>query len=347
MPNGDSPNDGAVKCQACRSCRTRKLRCTKEATGCMRCTAEGRDCVYPLRRAMGRPTTKLPEPGAGSGLHIMRVWQPPRSAAAFGAFLPDRQHTSSSEFGIGIADCPEGATFGGQDFLLPYSHSESFHRTSNPSSSDLGANPTTLTSVAPCRCAERLLACADSLSTLPDDLWGALLTARHSSRTIYEVLKCQQCKAASGAAPDHPSQVIVILATVMFPLVGESYLKVADLVEKEAKRAMDDRQDLIFDLTACGGLWGPFRDRGIKCQEHYSELVLDVGSWRTTMRALLRTDLHGFDIQKPKDGDDPCPDHQPGLCDLISDIKSRSTSGLILHMIEMAQRSLSHQLAIT
>ena len=72
---------------------------------------------------------------------------------------------------------------------------------------------------------------------------------------------------------------------------------------------------------------------------------MDAESWRTTVRALLRADVHGFDIQKRNDKDESCIPHQPGLCDLISDIKSRTDAGFISHLLETSQRSLN-QLAL-
>lgn len=200
-----------------------------------------------------------------------------------------------------------------------------------------------------CGCTEQLLGCVEQLSSIPSDFGSALRIVRHSSRTVYQVLRCPQCAPAAAAAdvasgrrhselgqadpgstgllvPNHISSTMVILATVVFPLMSDCYGRVVELVQKEANAAVDRGQsELFFDLEACGGLWGPLGEGTDACRAYYSNLTMGVESWRTTVRALLRADIHGFDItQRRDDGKEGGTYlyHQPGLCDHISGIKS-------------------------
>ncbi|KAH6640259.1 hypothetical protein F5144DRAFT_89078 [Chaetomium tenue] len=386
-----------VKCQACLSCGTRKIRCTKESSGCMRCISEALDCVYPPRRAMGRPKSHVASEAShpheplelqfGPCLHIMRLGSPPsgmvpKASKPNGIQAPtncrDDQQASWTEFGIGVVNCLKSINFGDQDSLPQSLLAGSLPTTPN---ADPGGKQVARRPESPCCCTERLIGCLDALSTMPNDLRNALWTVRCSSRTMYEVLKCLQCRAPSeqasellqddrsiGLASRIASPIIVTLLTAMCPLISGSYCKAAELVEKEAKTAMDGGSQLIFDLETYGGLWGPLGESSIRCQEYYSNLTMDAGSWRTTVRALLRADIHGFDIQKrnDEDGTDLC--HQPGLYDLISDIKDmlncsnvdhgqqnshkcsptkpQSHTGLTSQMMEAAEQSLS-QLGLT
>ncbi|KAK3343415.1 hypothetical protein B0T25DRAFT_431358, partial [Lasiosphaeria hispida] len=313
---------------------TRKLRCTKLSAGCLRCTAEGLDCVYPLRRTMGRPKSHAPsetsnpqkpaELQAGPALHIMRFASPSLLGAmpttseldgrqALTNCQTNQQHSwAEFRFGVGVVDLLKSINFGGQDSLQQGLLPDILPNTSSPKDTRV---KNTTSSVAPFCCTQRLLSCVDSLSMMPNDFWGALRTARRSSRTVYGVLKCLQCGTASARIP---SPIIVVLGTVLFPLISDAYDKVAELVNKEA---MHGQGQIIFDLESFGGLWGPLGENSMKCQEYYTNLALDAESWRTTVRALLRADIHGFDVQRRNDEGGTYLYHQPGLCDLIADIK--------------------------
>ena len=107
----------------------------------------------------------------------------------------------------------------------------------------------------------------------------------------------------------------------MFPLMGDAYARVVEFARKEARQAADDGCQIVFDLETCGGLWGPMGETSFKCQESCRSLALSAGSWRATIRGLLRTDIYGFDIEKLNDEGETYLYHQPGLCDLISDIR--------------------------
>ncbi|KAI1495732.1 hypothetical protein F5X99DRAFT_422686 [Biscogniauxia marginata] len=56
-PKGQGPkqNGAPPKHRACDECRTRKLACTKEPDGCLRCQREGIPCHYSPQKQMGRP----------------------------------------------------------------------------------------------------------------------------------------------------------------------------------------------------------------------------------------------------------------------------------------------------
>ncbi|KID66824.1 Fungal Zn binuclear cluster domain containing protein, partial [Metarhizium hybridum] len=51
----ESKAAGTPKHRACDECRTRKLACSKDPTGCERCKREGISCVYSPQKPMGRP----------------------------------------------------------------------------------------------------------------------------------------------------------------------------------------------------------------------------------------------------------------------------------------------------
>jgi len=384
----------------------RKLRCTKQPGGCLRCTAEGVDCVFPFRRAMGRPKSHGPsalgqddselaslsnperssdfqKPSKlqdGPALHIMRLRSPPPGTRPTNPGPGDGQVPMNCQnakppswtgFGAEASNLLTSINFGGQDSLQQSLRSESPPKTSSPKNPR--AQEVTFGLGALFCCTERLLGCADSLSAMPNDFWGALRTARQSSRTVYEVLKCPQCGAASrgasevpqadhsmGSVPSDPSPIAGILGAIVFPLISDAYVKVAELVNKEASTAVQGQ--IIFDLESCGGLWGPLGETSMRCQEYYSNLAINPELWRTTVRALLRTDLHGSDVQTPNDTGGTCLYHQPGLCDFIADIKDvlgrpnldhglkepvkgllmepQSDSARISQVIELSQQSL-------
>jgi hypothetical protein len=346
---------------------------------------------------MGRPKSQLPneprqgddnistaqqtsECQAGPAMHIMRLGS--SSPATDG---PNGRHASSNrgpspiEFGVGavalLKDIDLFVPDSPREMLLSRSLREACvpNKPRGKYSQDGSA--------ARCCCTERLLDCADSLSAMPNDFWNALRTARESSKTIYEVLRCcSQCRAVSGSSSESPqgnpsadsvldpSPTTVILGTVLFPLLIDVYRGIAELVEKEACAAVHGGGQIIFDLEACGGLWGPMGESSMRCQEYYSNLTMDAEAWRTTVRALLRADMHGFDIQRRNDEGCASLYHQPGLCDLISDSKDSldrsimghgrqkpveglpaklySDAGLLSRAMEAAQQSL-RRLALT
>lgn len=316
----------------------------------------------------------------GPALHIMRfgslppATMPTKSGLGDGQVPMNRQNAqppSWTGFGANALNLLTSINFGGQNSLQQSLLPESSPKTSSPKSpraQEVAFGLATL-----CCCTQRLLDCADSLSTMPNDFWGALRTARQSSRTIYEVLKCPQCGAASrrasevpqadhsmDSAPSDPSPITDILGTIVFPLISDAYVNVAELVNKEASMAMQGQ--IIFDLESCGGLWGPLGETSMRCQEYYSNLAINPEFWRTTVRALLRTDLHGSDVQMRNDTGGTYLYHQPGLCDFIADIKDvlgrpnsdhgptelvkglptglQSDAGRISRVIELSQQSL-------
>ena len=320
---------------------------------------------------MGRPKSQLPnklrqgddiptaqktsECQAGPALHIMRLGS--SSPATYGRNERHASHRDPSpiEFGVGAV-----ALLKDIDLFVPDSPQEMLLSGSlrevcvpnNPRGKDSQDG-----SAARCCCTERLLDCADSLSAMPNDFWNALRTARQSSKTIYEVLKCcSQCRAVSGPSSEppqgshsadsavDPSPTTVILGTVLFPLLIDVYGRIAELVEKEASAAVHGGGQIIFDLEACGGLWGPMGKSSMRCQEYYSNLTMDAEVWRTTVRALLRADMHSFDIQRRNNEGCASLYHQPGLCDFISDSKDALDRSIIGHERQKPVEGLAAQL---
>ncbi|KAL6869233.1 hypothetical protein ACO1O0_000557 [Amphichorda felina] len=62
----DTPRSRVQKHRACDKCRSRKLACSKEPTGCSRCCREGIICHYSPQKPMGRPRKRrmVEEPAA-------------------------------------------------------------------------------------------------------------------------------------------------------------------------------------------------------------------------------------------------------------------------------------------
>ena len=334
-----------------------------------------------LRQGDGIPTAQqTSECQAGPALHIMRLGSSfPAKDGPNGRHASSHRGPSPIEFGVGAVALLKDIDLFVPDFprevLLSGGHREACVP-NKPRGKDSQDGP-----AARCCCTERLLDCADSLSALPKDFWGALRTARQSSKTIYEVLRCcSQCRADPGSSSEppqgnhsadsalDPAPTTLILGTFLFPLLIDVYRRIAELVEKEACAAVHGGGQITFDLEACGGLWGPMGKSSMRCQEYYSNLTMDAEAWRTTVRALLRADMHGFDIQRRNDEGCASLYHQPGLCDLISDSKDEldrlkighegqklvegppaklySDAGLLSRAMEAAQQSL-HRLALT
>jgi len=337
--------------------------------------------VAPDKTEAGPPP--LPRPEVGPTLHIMRVIGP--SSQTGSRSLPEDVQVSTdsllsgswTEFGIAMLGCLGGIDFGGQDAnsnsdsdsdsdssgTLTHTHTHIPPLINFPdawNSHDFSGRNALLTSTytssaTACFCTRRLFAGLDAISAM-NDFWTALGNTRHVSRTVYQVLKCPLCIATFGRSSE-PSPTIMLLATVVYPSLVTSYSKLVEMVKKETKSARQRNTPLLFDLERFGGLWGPLSESSVPCQEYYSNLFLDAEAWGTTVRALLRADIHGVDFPKRNEGENAWACHQPGLVDFLKDIEEVLGNGwqgkfrsdatvLVSQMIQAAQQSLNQLVLI-
>ncbi|UKZ79530.1 hypothetical protein TrVFT333_007287 [Trichoderma virens FT-333] len=93
-PGNDLPAPaGPQKHRACDECRFRKIACSKEPDGCLRCQKEGIPCVYSPQKPMGRPRKRRlivenPAPSAAPASVPNHHQQPMLSTDPTGLFSP-------------------------------------------------------------------------------------------------------------------------------------------------------------------------------------------------------------------------------------------------------------------
>ncbi|KAL5630247.1 hypothetical protein BROUX41_000119 [Berkeleyomyces rouxiae] len=89
--NMDPPVREVIKHRACDFCRTRKVACSKDLAGCVRCTRDKLFCVYSPQKQMGRPRkirSTTPSPGPRHGDDAGPTAGPSPGAGPEVAFLP-------------------------------------------------------------------------------------------------------------------------------------------------------------------------------------------------------------------------------------------------------------------
>ncbi|KAK3389546.1 hypothetical protein B0H63DRAFT_445732 [Podospora didyma] len=354
--------DNTVKTLACDYCRSQKLRCTKEPSGCLRCVDEGLRCFYPSRKPMGRPKKHRDRPpDTDFSVFVMRL----ASAWPDAPFPNQRLQLDETETGAGqttlssgsaqtpapkFRPCIEGLSnlMDNVDAALEGGHPSAATQQRNNYLPD-HLSPPNPAEEGPFCCLGRIGACVDALSDMPDVWCDAVYTARRACRTVYEVLECPRCGVTSSRV-----QTTAAVLGPVFSLIANAYIKLSGLVEVEVVAATNyvGAGELVFDLESYGGLWGPMQSSGIDCQAHYNGLAMSPEAWRATVRALFRTDIYGADFLRPSEQGQTWHHHR-GLWDFTEEMKhimlaesSRSGgqgvvgSGAFAQVIEMAQSSL-------
>ncbi|PHH50358.1 hypothetical protein CFIMG_003995RA [Ceratocystis fimbriata CBS 114723] len=103
-----SPGREVVRHRACDFCRHRKVACSKELAGCMRCTKDNVDCVYSAQKPMGRPRKKPstnPSSGPRLGPRPGPESRPTVSPAPSASSLPHGSTSPDFSRAAAAADC--------------------------------------------------------------------------------------------------------------------------------------------------------------------------------------------------------------------------------------------------
>jgi hypothetical protein len=110
-----------------------------------------------------------------------------------------------------------------------------------------------------------------------------------------------------------------LLCTFISAII-DAYTEVLDLIKDWCLNA--DSQLIHFNILDLGSVWGQLEARSSISTGCFDGHEMKPTMWRVMIRALLRTDLHGFDIHE-LEGDSLGPCHHPGLVDHLSTLETR------------------------
>jgi hypothetical protein len=179
-----------------------------------------------------------------------------------------------------------------------------------------------------CSCLSSLYLTLDSISRLPADLLAAMRVARNASKVAFDVINCPYCSNPSlFEDPNVPPPVQcfqnLMCLGALIPTACNAYVSILEMIEMEAASARHDRRNMWFSLRDVGGLWGSVADQPDRCPRlhDFDNRAVDPETWRRTMRAILRLDIHGLgDLS-----DDGLPVQvQQGLRDIVRLLDERS-----------------------
>ncbi|KAI2909447.1 transcriptional regulator family: Fungal Specific TF [Aspergillus niger] len=208
---------------ACDECRSRKLKCSGEATGCTRCIKQSLTCHYSLQKQMGRPPKKRmredEDPSPPFGLPGNEPWTSESDFASLGPSTIESTETAPSDYSGQInffTDANSNIDAG--QFLLnkpidaaptTVSPWPDFSNVSSSAAnlytlppdlsllqqSSAASSPTSEESDRQCPCLSCLYLCLSHLSSLaPFPLSHHNLCSLYiASRTARAVIRCQIC----------------------------------------------------------------------------------------------------------------------------------------------------------
>jgi hypothetical protein len=186
---------------------------------------------------------------------------------------------------------------------------------------------------ASCTCLSRVYLALDSLTRLPEDIIEAMKVARGAARAAHDVIVCPTCAQPAALDVTIPPtmqmfQNTMLLGTLL-PTTANAYVKILEMIETTANEAKEKDEDLVFRLSEYGGYWGnmAFLDK-IACHtaDNYGNKVMKPEHWRLTVRALLKLDVYGYQVDRPSVINGAHISHRHlGLRDVIQAMEERST----------------------
>ncbi|KAF3360626.1 hypothetical protein VDGD_04114 [Verticillium dahliae] len=245
-----------------------------------------------------------------------------------------------------LASAPQAAT--SHQVSFPYS-SQHQNQTPNPESSDASTSSATTPASSPnsdvspkpahksiphinCACLSQIYLSLDSLSRLPDDIGAAMRAARNAAKTAHNLITCPTCSTPyiddpSRQAPMQAFQNTMLLG-MLIPTVVNAYVRILELVDEVTAEAKAKGQTLLFRFVEYGGLWGELEaiDK-FTCRtvETYDNKEMEPDKWRMTIRAVLKIDIYGFDVDCSSVLDGSRVTHRHlGLKDVIGLMEERS-----------------------
>jgi hypothetical protein len=182
-------------------------------------------------------------------------------------------------------------------------------------------NPSS-TIIGPCSCLASMYLSLASLQQFPSDITSALKTVRGAAETAAKSIWCVQCGAVvwnTGPPPIEAFHNTMLLGT-MIPTIADGYKRLLKMVDEETDAAIAaGQQTKTFRFHDYGGLG--CREATVQeamlCVEKgafFSAVEMPPMQWRTTVRALLRIDIHGNETPGFK---------HKGLKDLVGEMEYR------------------------
>ncbi|KAL7945908.1 hypothetical protein V8C42DRAFT_321920 [Trichoderma barbatum] len=157
----------------------------------------------------------------------------------------------------------------------------------------------------PCDCLALLSQALGSLNRLPSDVLSAMRVAREATKIAHDTINCPQCYRdmydLSKPAPITRFQSMMCLGALV-PSACNAYAAILEMVDRDTERAKREFQLLYFSYKEVGGIWTRVADEdnantSPDCEllRSYNNKYLEPDTWRTTIRAILRVEVYGFD----------------------------------------------------
>ncbi|KAI9738703.1 MAG: hypothetical protein M1834_008208 [Cirrosporium novae-zelandiae] len=311
-PTSNDSSDNPKRHAACDECRTRKLKCSGESSGCSRCIRQGIKCDYSIQKQLGRPKKRKlrhssedisTDPTAGdSGVSVT-------GQADFFELLNGDALTGNEQSYNTTQDASTEIDFNWGMLDLPSNISSSNNtQTVQPLMPNFSDD--TELSVANnhldngCSCLTDLYLSLSTLQsikhpTFPSSLYGY----RSASSTAANVLRCPQC-------PQNPMtrlQNVMLLGTLL-PLIVYGYQQLLASIDREAS-SENPRSFRIGDSTPAH----QHLHTGTPDCPLGLNIDLDPDDWRLLARKTIKKDILG-------NGNE---DTQNGLLNLINEMEQR------------------------
>ncbi|KAI9676995.1 MAG: hypothetical protein M1817_006834 [Caeruleum heppii] len=308
---------------SCDPCRTRKLKCSGEPTGCTRCRTSGHHCHYSARKPMGRPlkrqrSSEAPGTRADGGLTPDATNRradshhppaepsgpPPPQAAyvqglsrglnnQFEALFPDL------DLALDASATPDWQmNQPTQPWLMPSPprHQQPFaaHDPSTQPVSPYLAFPDT--SQRSCACLATLTSSMATLSQLPVSFPASLLPLRSAILAAQAAIACPECPQDFSLG----YQNTMLLGTLL-PLIAEGYGRVLRGVNDEARDKETRGERVMIKMGEMSGIdatdlpsWSERSDRKASpVTDDGIEVDISPEEWRQLARRVVRTDIMG------------------------------------------------------
>lgn len=190
----------------------------------------------------------------------------------------------------------------------PSSHSSNCFESLDPTSADTTSSVLGTSRPHPivsCDCLSSLYLALGSLNRLPSDVFSAMGVARNATKIAHDTLNCAQCYEdmydLSKPAPMSRFQSTMCLGALV-PSACNAYASILEMVDRDTERAKQEYRLLYFSFKEVGGMWtslidedSPTTSADCALLKSYNNRYLEPDIWRTTIRAILKVDVYGFD----------------------------------------------------
>ncbi|KAM0332531.1 hypothetical protein ACHAQA_002814 [Verticillium albo-atrum] len=183
-----------------------------------------------------------------------------------------------------------------------------------------------------CACLSQMYLSLDALSRLPEEIGAAMRMARDAAKTAHSLITCPTCSMPYIDDPSvqPPMQAFqnTMLLGMLIPTIVNAYVRILELVDEATAESKQKGETMLFRFTEYGGLWGELEEIDkFTCRtvELYDNKDMEPDKWRMTVRAVLKIDVYGFDVDCSSTIDGSRVTHRHlGLKDVISAMEERS-----------------------